>query len=61
MNKLLRKMEAAQKAVEDRLSTLWNYGGECHSNHDAETVQFIHSGDFDEIHTFCTGCGGYKV
>jgi hypothetical protein len=60
MNKLLERLKQTYESIEDALSELPNYGGECHEDHEG-TVQIIHNGDFDEIHTFCTECGGYKV
>lgn len=57
---LVSRMELAADEVETALSELPNYGGECHEDHD-ETVKLIHEGNFDEIHTFCCECGGYKV
>lgn len=60
MNKLLKRLETTYREIEDALSELPNYGGECHDGHD-DTVQIVHNGDFDEIFTYCTECGGSKV
>jgi len=60
LNDLINEKYAIEKKIEDELSKLPNYGSECHCGSE-ESIDFIHHGDFDEIHDFCLDCGGYKA
>ena len=47
--------------IEHELEKLKNYGDECNCECDSTLKLIFDTGEWDEIHTYCTNCGGYVV
>lgn len=61
IQRLLKARQQTDKELENAISKLDNYGGECHCDRENGTTDIIHHGEFDEIFTYCLACGGVLV
>ncbi|MCP3684437.1 MAG: hypothetical protein GY861_17295 [bacterium] len=59
IEKAVDNFNKAEKELEEALMKLENYGQECNCSGD-DTIEMLHYGNWTEIQTFCTECGGVK-